>query len=441
VNDSIEMPEQAPPRLGADYYVSPDGDDANDGTSSGAAWRTLAHVNRVSFTPGDRILLQGDQVFDGNLLFSADGRGTANDPIILTSYGPGKATIRVSSGHGVKVHNAGAFWISNLILIGGVSGMVDTYSGVAFHNDLPGDIRLPGIRIENVEVSGFAGNGIELGGLSGKSGYSDVRIEHVVVHDNAQNGINIFGEWDQYSYGYAHTNVCIRHALAYNNSGVPGPARSHSGSGIIMSDVNFGIIEQCIAYNNGCMSNSSEGGPVGIWAHDSNDVRIQYNESYSNRTDGKFDGGGFDLDGGVSNSILQYNYSHDNDGAGFMLAQYPSARPSLNNIIRYNVSLNDGRKNSYGAIHLFGVFGRTEIHSNNIYLDSTERGRPAGICFQEGTRALVHVWDNSIHTGHGVPAVRVESTTEDLLFHGNRYLPTGSPSKLQRMASRLRESG
>ena len=47
----------------------------------------------------------------------------------------------------------------------------------------------------------------------------------------------------------------------------------------------------------------------------------------------------------MKNSVMQYNYSHDNDGAGYLLAQFTYAREFTNNIVRYNISENDGRKN------------------------------------------------------------------------------------------------
>ena len=54
------------------------------------------------------------------------------------------------------------------------------------------------------------------------------------------------------------------------------------------------------------------------------DIVIQYNESYGDKTAAGADGGGFDLDGGTQEeSVMQYNYSHDNDRPGFLLCQYP----------------------------------------------------------------------------------------------------------------------
>src|SRR5206468_751201 len=124
-------------------------------------------------------------------------------------------------------------------------------------------------------------------------------------------------------------------------------------------------IERCVAYNNGAACNNPGGGPMGIWTWDSNNITIQYNESYANRCGtGSRDGGGFDLDGGVTNSVMQYNYSHDNYGAGFLLFQFASARPYGNNIVRYNITANDARNFHYGGIYMGGG---SAVINNQIY--------------------------------------------------------------------------
>ena len=82
------------------------------------------------------------------------------------------------------------------------------------------------------------------------------------------------------------------------------------------------------------------GGPVGIWVWDANNALIQNNESHHNRTGSTADGGGFDFDGGVTNSVMQYNYSHDNAGPGYGVYQFRGE--ALNGFtVRYNVSAND----------------------------------------------------------------------------------------------------
>src|SRR5688572_628179 len=50
--------------LAAAYYVSPSGDDANDGRSPQTAWRTIDRANGRNWNPGDALLFEGGQTFD-----------------------------------------------------------------------------------------------------------------------------------------------------------------------------------------------------------------------------------------------------------------------------------------------------------------------------------------------------------------------------------------
>ena len=74
-------------------------------------------------------------------------------------------------------------------------------------------------------------------------------------------------------------------------------------------------------------------GPVGIWADEASNVTIQYCISHPiNTAKGAKDGGGFDFDGGITNSIIQYCLSYENQGAGYGLFQYAGASPWHNNV-------------------------------------------------------------------------------------------------------------
>ena len=129
----------------------------------------------------------------------------------------------------------------------------------------------------------------------------------------------VFGVWNPEREGYAHTDFYVGNCSVYRNAGIPGKG-SHSGNGIVLAQVDGALIERCRAYENGGLNDYEGGGPVGIWVWDANRVVMQFNESHHNRTGSSKDGGGFDLDGGVRNSTVQYNYSHDNDGPGYLLA-------------------------------------------------------------------------------------------------------------------------
>jgi hypothetical protein len=72
----------------ATYYVSSSsGNDANSGTSSAAAWQTIAHVNGQSFLAGDSILLKRGDVWNESLAPAASG--SAGNPITFDAYGTG----------------------------------------------------------------------------------------------------------------------------------------------------------------------------------------------------------------------------------------------------------------------------------------------------------------------------------------------------------------
>jgi peptidoglycan/LPS O-acetylase OafA/YrhL len=420
---------------GTTYYVSPSGSDDNPGTQPDAPWRSLERVNRSLLGPGDSVCLQGGQTFAGSLIIDRGGGGSPRRPVSVGSYGSGRATILAGDGPGVDVRDAMGVCVHDLIVIG--SG-IDTNrrSGIVFENDLTRDIKLSFVRIERVEVSGFGEYGILVMGNRGRSGFRDVRISDAVAHDNALAGIYVRGKSPQYSTGHAHEDVTVEYCRAHNNPGLPGPLRENSGSGIVLSDVDGGVIQHCVAWENGRSCSATAGGPVGIWAWDSNEVVIQCNESYGNLTGGPKDGGGFDLDGGVTNSVLQYNYSHDNDGAGYLLCQFVGARRFGGNTVRYNISQNDGRRNLYGGIHLHddGFAGRVrdcQVYNNTVYTSPCPDAGPSAFIAQRSASSDISVRNNIFQCADGADLVSVFAGQHNLTFQGNDYFSGGGEFRLR----------
>lgn len=110
-------------------------------------------------------------------------------------------------------------------------------------------------------------------------------------------------------------------------------------------------------------------GPVGIWTYESDRVTIQFCVAHHNRSTA-LDGGGFDFDGGVTNSVLQYNYSHSNFGAGYLICQYEGAGVFADNVVRYNISQDDGLDHHDAGIYVWvGGAGMksTLVHNNTIF--------------------------------------------------------------------------
>src|SRR5579862_6857138 len=69
------------------YYVSPAGNDANDGRSEAKAWRTVAKVNAATFAPGDQILFARGGEWRESL--KASSSGGLGKPILYGAYGSG----------------------------------------------------------------------------------------------------------------------------------------------------------------------------------------------------------------------------------------------------------------------------------------------------------------------------------------------------------------
>src|ERR1700761_6486579 len=76
--------------MGADYFVSPTGDDSRDGKSEAAAWRSAAKANASKFEPGDRILFARGGEWHESLIASFDG--SDETPIVYADFGDATKT-------------------------------------------------------------------------------------------------------------------------------------------------------------------------------------------------------------------------------------------------------------------------------------------------------------------------------------------------------------
>jgi hypothetical protein len=414
------------PLAAIDYFVCKEGNDDATGTSTNAAWRTIDRVNRSQFKPGDRVRFKAGTSFEGNLLISAEDAGTSNAPVVIGSFGEGRATILAGRKTGITVENAGGVTIENLIVVG--SGRTNnTGYGIRCDNTLTNAERLAHLRLASLEARGFGVFGILVAG--DQAGFEHVLITNCVMCENLRGGMEVAGRlpWD--SKIYAHADVHVSHCRAFDNTGDPTYLKNHSGSGMVLYQVDGGVMEYCAAWNNGALCQSSGGG-VGLWTCASRRVVIQHCESFANKTSGG-DGGGFDIDGGCVECVLQYNYSHDNDGPGLMVYTYPYASYSdRDNVVRFNISENDSRKGRRYA----GLWVRTdgkemtgvEIYNNTVVIGPwTDQAAH----FQaKGVEARVR---NNIFiaTGPALP-LRVEQPENHLRFENNLYWCEDGPTQI-----------
>jgi hypothetical protein len=400
----------------ATYYISPTGNNNNAGTLA-APWQTIAKANGNSFVAGDIVLFEGGQTFTGTLTPARNG--TSTNRITFGSYGTGRATISSAAAGGLVINGRSFVTVQNLIFRGNWQNATNTAVNNASNTAI--GVRLfstpSNIILDNLKISGYGSFGIEA-----QSADSNITITRFEIHDNKDTGI----EFRALSGASKHTNVTLSDGSTYRNRGWATP--NSSGNGIRLADANGAMIERCIAYENGKECTTTGGGPVGIWSWLSNNVTIQYCIAYRNGNAGSWDGGGFDIDGGNTNCLLQYNYSFENEGAGYLVAAYSGS--SVNNaVIRYNLSVNDATKGvtrNQGSIHVWNDASNTAANLQNVYIYNNtviQTGNAsAGSCFQTADAPMtnVRVFNNIFIAANGLSTTKVNQVT-GVNLQGNLY--------------------
>jgi hypothetical protein len=404
-------------RLLTAFYVSPNGNDNNSGTSPSSPWQTIDRVNLDTYRPGDEILFQGGATFNGDLTLNKSDVGTPASPIIISSYGSGPATINAGTGIGISLFNTQGISISNLVIVG--SGYAtNTSDGIYLINDQPGTTH-GGFTINQVDVSGFGHVGIHFLTQNGGN-YSGISITNSSTHDNGYGGIYVEARLMHAS------DVYVGDVQSYHNAGAPGVLAS--GYGIKLLGVTDGVVERSETYDNG-WSPESGGASGGISALACNRILLQYNESYDNHH-GKSDGNGVVLDV-TTNSIMQFNYTHDNDGSGLWLGAETGYAGS-NNVVRYNISQNDARSQvAQGGILLWQNVSNSDIYNNTVFISPSADGDSTAIRVHLYSGSSVQVHNNIFITTGGVPLVDYDGGGTNLLFQGNDYWSSGAPFAIQ----------
>jgi hypothetical protein len=409
---------------GRAFYVRADGDDGASGLSAEEAWRSTERANRQDLEPGDTLLFEGGARFEGTLRLEAADSGSAQAPVRVGSHGEGRAQLYGGAGDGIAIRDAEGVIVENLIVLGDWDAERQAGNGgegVSATGTVSGTRRRY-LRLRELTVSGFKSAGIALHARpsdeSKNSGYEDVEISDCVVHDNGDFGVLSDGPYRYDRRGYSHASLQVRRVRAHHNRGLRGKGQ-HTGSGIVLSDVEIALIEHSLAHDNGELNDHDGGGGFGIWAWDADRVLIQRNESYDNRSK-TADGGGFDLDGGVTRSVLRYNYSHGNQGAGLGAFQFSYARPYSGNRIEYNISQGDG----------FGVLvwdGNGDMGSLAVANNVTYGDKPMLVTYSP--LAEVQLVGN-IFYGVGPTLLDVFEGGPGLTLQGNDYWTADAPFQI-----------
>lgn len=431
------------PNTGKTYYVNTSGSNG-DGLSIATAWTTLSKVNQAVLLPGDTVLLEGGKTFTGNIELDQNDGNDPNRPVYFSSFGTGKAIIQttVQNKCGFQATNTQGITLRNLEFQGPGIGNQAGKDGMLFFTTLPSGY-LSNIHIANVTVSNFGYCGIRFYSdytPNVKAGFKDVIIDSCEVFQCRENGIVTIGYDDQNTTSYQHYNIQVKNTRVHHITGYA--SNQHKGSGIVLSQADSVLIERCEVFETGS-DNTACGGPGGIWVYSANNVTIQYCESHHNSSGGAggCDGLGFDLDGGTTNSVIQYCYSHDNDGPGFLLGNFWGARPWKNNVVRYNISINDARTNN-SPVTLFTAPGTVwdglDFYHNTVFVSpSASNNNPEFSAFQMtnfgNSMNGVACYNNIFQTTDGIPLLNIPGvfTPQQPAFAGNLYWTSGAPFSLR----------
>jgi hypothetical protein len=351
------------------YYFSASGNDNNDGSIS-HPFLSISKLNSLSLYAGDAVYLNGGDVFSGSILIDSTKFGMQNNQINISSYGNGNAIIDAGNMAALTVNNSSFIGISNLQFKGSGRKNGNSKDGVIIKHS-------KNIIVDKIDVSGFQKSGLLI------YASSNITSTHVYAHENGSAGISIEGPYAKKESSY---NIYFGYCIAEDNPGDPTNLTNHSGNGIVVGNCRKVMIEYCTSTNNGWDMPRIGNGPVGIWAYEADSVTIQHCLSYRNKTsEGGADGGGYDLDGGVTNSIVQYCLSYENQGAGYCIFQYLYASPWHDNIFRFNVSENDGLvSDAKAGVHIWNSSRDSNQFYNCLFYNNTiYNNKNAAISYSE----------------------------------------------------------
>ncbi len=350
---------------GKTYYIdSESGNDSSSGTSINSAWKTLVRVNKEIFEPGDSILFHSGNLFTGRL--SPKGSGLSGKPIVINSYGKGNKPHM--EGHGqfsetLLLSNVEYWEINNLEISNngekrearraGVRLVVSNF-GTAHH------IHLSNLYVHDVNGSNVKSEGGGAGitwlcrGDSIKSRFDDLIIENCHLFRTDRNGITGSSSFWQRNNWYPSLHVIIKNNLL----------EDIGGDGIVPIACDSAVVEYNIFHGG---HQRAQDFAAGIWPWSCDNSIIQCNEVSGMK--GYKDGQGFDSDWNCRNTLIQYNYSHDNDGGFLLICNNGQPPDSVNignigTVVRYNISQNDGLR----TFQMAGPVNETTIYNNTIFV-------------------------------------------------------------------------
>ncbi len=395
------------------YYVdSRYGCDENSGTARQDAWRSLEKANSVVLKGGDSLLFKVGEKYYGQLFPKREYDGGL---IKISSYGVGeKPEIIAPEGTAIQLSN-----FDNVEICGLSATSPNGTRGMHISNSRGGElahIYVHDCRIHNVnpEIKSFSyeSGGIICTAFSEDVGwFNDLVIEDNEITDVTRTAIILTSLWANRPEKLWGKNEYVSDTEnwwpSYNVVVRGNYIDRTGGDGIVLIGTDGALIEWNTVYN--VMTTPRPPcANAGIWPQSSNGCVIQYNEvGYCHKPEGCNDAQGFDVDLSCRDTLIQYNYSHDNEGGFLLLCEISKTQNECNfggTVVRNNLSVNDGKVKGE-LISFVGPVRNTLIENNTIYTSG-------------GMERLVEVW-----TGNG------ENQAKDVIFRNNLFVSNGKDNR------------
>lgn len=405
------------------YYIDYElGSDSNSGRKPKKAWKTLALVNSTTFKAGDIILFRANQTWHGTLFLK--GSGSKEKPIRVDKYGEGKDPI--INGNGlincsnqdniehyctIFLYNQEYWQISNLeitnynsseemgLLLEDWETQNSNNYAEAFHPKQYKEKRLrksgilvyardhgavKNLHFRNLHIHGVNGDittknngGIFLRIFGNETEtptyFDDLLIEGCHIHDVDRTGVSNVSYYNKRTIDSTINWTPSLHYVIRNNTFEKTGANALIFRVAKKPLVEYNVFDHCAIKESG----------NAFFNFNTDDAILQYNESrFTKYNINDHDAGGIDSDFRTKNTILQYNYIHDNDfGPLITGGQFKSGGFNDSTIVRYNIFKNDGiaRDPSDGKINwTFKVSGNatnTYVHNNLFLLSDKQQDR------------------------------------------------------------------
>lgn len=370
------------------YFVdSVNGSDANCGKSRQSAFKTVEKINGILLHGGDKVLFKAGQEYPGCLipkradddgLVIFDRYGVGAKPVIV---GDGEAAVDICDINRVELHNIA---ITNHNGLFGIR-VINIAGGEMQHIHIT-DCHIYDVYGGHEQFRIYTGGIVFTSGKENPAWFRDILVEDNYVHDVCRTGVILhtywsnrpWATWAENQYVSDTENWYPSYEVIWRGNKIERPA----GDAMVL----IGAIEPLMEWNVAYHVMNDPKPPcanAGIWPQSTEHCVVQYNEvGYAHKPKGCDDAQGFDVDLSCRNTVIQYNYSHDNEGGFLLLCELHNTADYgyRGTIVRNNLSVNDGKVKGE-LMALVGPVRGVTIENNTFYTTGN-------------LKRLIQVWTN-----------------------------------------------